>query len=148
MSHRVIIVLFLLMLSMLSAVEENVLLGEWIMDDGKIRSHAFQEPDSSYSAVITWMKKPNFPDAHPKAGQPATDVRNPDESLRTRPVIGIKFLNGLEFNGKLWKHGRFYYPRTGKSYYCSISVKSAEVAVLRISLDIWGKLGKDYYWYR
>ena len=46
-------------------------------------------------------------------GAPTTDVRNPDASLRRRPLVGTAVLSGFSASGA---GGRAYDPKTGRSY--------------------------------
>lgn len=49
-------------------------------------------------------------------GVPRTDVNNPDRSLRKRPLAGLVTLWGFSHAGSVWKGGRAYDPKSGKSY--------------------------------
>lgn len=57
---------------------------------------------------IVWI---NDPDA-----ASLTDTENPDETLRTRPLIGLQMLYGFEARKDQWKKGRIYDPEAGKTY--------------------------------
>jgi uncharacterized protein (DUF2147 family) len=47
---------------------------------------------------------------------PDHDVNNPDPALRGRKIVGLPILTGFEAGGNLWKGGRAYDPKSGKSY--------------------------------
>lgn len=47
---------------------------------------------------------------------PRTDINNPDKSLRDRPLTGLVTLWGFSRAGPVWKGGRAYDPKSGKSY--------------------------------
>src|SRR5512139_3361495 len=51
-----------------------------------------------------------------KPGHPDTDVRNPDPSLRRKPLIGLQILSGFVPDGDRWDQGSIYDPESGKSY--------------------------------
>ena len=53
---------------------------------------------------------------------PATDVRNPDRRLRSRPIIGLLTLSGFVRSGAAWTGGRAYDPKSGKSYRASLQL--------------------------
>jgi uncharacterized protein (DUF2147 family) len=53
---------------------------------------------------------------------PATDVRNPDRPLRSRPIIGLLTLSGFVRSGAVWTGGRAYDPKSGKSYRASLQL--------------------------
>lgn len=47
----------------------------------------------------------------------ATDARNPDPALRSRPLVGVRILSGFTPNGPgRWTGGRIYNPEDGRSY--------------------------------
>jgi uncharacterized protein (DUF2147 family) len=51
----------------------------------------------------------------PTPGRPRTDIKNPNASQRSRPLVGLALLSGFEDAGDLWK-GTIYDPESGKSY--------------------------------
>ncbi len=56
----------------------------------------------------------------------ARDVKNPDEALRSRKLIGSDLLWGFEPDGEnLWTGGRIYDPTSGKTWKCQFSVGNA-----------------------
>jgi len=48
-------------------------------------------------------------------GDPLLDTENPDESLRTTPILGMNLLAGYSYKGKRWQ-GKIYDPETGSTY--------------------------------
>ncbi|NNF79145.1 MAG: DUF2147 domain-containing protein [Rhizobiales bacterium] len=61
---------------------------------------------------VVWLKAPTD-----DAGRPKTDVKNPDKTLRNRPVLGLKIIAGLKFdadNASL--KGKVYNADDGKVY--------------------------------
>jgi uncharacterized protein (DUF2147 family) len=50
------------------------------------------------------------------AAAPKADVHNPDPRLRNRPLLGLVTLSGFTRSGAMWKGGRAYDPKSGKSY--------------------------------
>lgn len=53
---------------------------------------------------------------------PRTDVRNPDEALRTRPLVGLPVLTGFSRDGAQWTGGRAYDAKTGRSYKAKLAL--------------------------
>ena len=47
--------------------------------------------------------------------KPTTDSNNPNQALRSRPILGMVFLTGFSPADDRWK-GRIYDPESGKSY--------------------------------
>ena len=53
----------------------------------------------------------------PETGEPKLDKKNPDESLRDRPIMGVKMLKGFTKKDDVtYVDGTIYSPRTGKTY--------------------------------
>ncbi len=48
-------------------------------------------------------------------GEPLVDINNPDETLRTQPILGLDLLAGYAYNGKRWQ-GKIYDPESGSTY--------------------------------
>ncbi len=56
-------------------------------------------------------------------GKPKTDIRNPDPSKRTRPIIGMVVMSGFTRNGEThWENGTIYDPRNGSTYSCTLDM--------------------------
>jgi uncharacterized protein (DUF2147 family) len=52
---------------------------------------------------------------------PRTDVNNPQASLRSRPLVGVKVLSGFVPAGGMWVNGHAYDPKSGRSYRASLA---------------------------
>lgn len=52
----------------------------------------------------------------PVAGRPATDVKNPNRALRSRPLAGLVILDGFTRSATGWVNGRIYDPNSGNTY--------------------------------
>ena len=55
-------------------------------------------------------------------GIPHTDVHNPDQQLRSRPLVGLPILSGFTWDGRQWTGGQIYDPKTGRTYRSKLSV--------------------------
>ncbi len=64
--------------------------------------------DATPCGEIVWIDAPD--------AASLTDVENPDEALRGRPLLGLEMLYGFEAKKDQWKKGRIYDPETGKTY--------------------------------
>lgn len=70
---------------------------------------------NEYKAIVVW-----FDDSDDKS-QPMNlrcDIKNLNETLRTRKIIGMEIMHGLVFNEdeEEWQDGRIYDSRTGKNW--------------------------------
>lgn len=74
------------------------------------------------------------------------DQHNPDPSLRSRDVLGIVNIRGLQYKNGAYVGGKIYDARSGKFYKCKITIKD-DVLHLRGYLGI-ALLGKTTTWVR
>ena len=80
---------------------------------------------------IVWLKRPNDKD-----GKPRLDVKNDDESLRKRPMLGLKVIWGLEDQGGgEWEDGDIYNARDGETYDGEVEVINANT--IEVSGCVW-----------
>lgn len=88
--------------------------GLWMTDDGKalVRIAPCGAQLCGRIAQVT--------DPDPKV--PKTDVNNPDPRRRGRPILGLTILSGFTRSGAVWKGGRAYDPKSGKSYMSSLQL--------------------------
>jgi uncharacterized protein (DUF2147 family) len=114
--------------------------GKWLTEEGK--GHVvFENCGSRLCGKIVWLKEPK--DA---AGKPLVDGLNEDQSLRGRPIIGLK-LTELEANGSgTWK-GVIYNPEDGKSYKAEAAIQK-DGSLLVKGCVLGGLLCDDQTWTR
>jgi uncharacterized protein (DUF2147 family) len=92
---------------------------------------------------LIWFARPN--DA---LGRPLEDVKNPDPSLRNRPLLGLPVLSGLTPAGHgEWNEGEIYNPDDGKSYQALASVEGDGTLHTRAYV-VLPVLGKTLVWTR
>lgn len=63
------------------------------------------------------------------------DSKNPDEARRNKGLVGLEFLKNFSPDGKNWKGGEIYDPKTGKTYSASIKWAGPH------ALDVRGFIG-------
>jgi len=82
--------------------------GLWLTDDGK--GLVRMEPCGTHicGRIVKVL------DTGPAV--PRTDSQNPDPRLRKRPLAGLVTLWDFSRSGSMWKGGRAYDPKSGKSY--------------------------------
>lgn len=90
--------------------------GTWRTDDGKglVRIGRCGAQTCGWIASVL--------DRRP--GVPTTDVHNPDPKLRNRPLLGLPTLTGFAREGAVWKGGRAYDPKTGRSYRATLELNT------------------------
>ena len=102
----------------------DAILGEWLSQekDGKIV--IFKQGDL-YFGKISWGKA---------SGK--KDVKNPEEKLRSRDLLGAVILKNFKFTGSSWENGTIYDPNSGKTYDCILKIKDGNK-----TLDLRGFVG-------
>ncbi len=88
--------------------------GTWRTDDGKgvVRIGACGARTCGWIAQVL--------DRRPEV--PTADVNNPDPRLRGRPMLGLPTLTGFTREGAVWKGGKAYDPKSGRSYDASLQL--------------------------
>ncbi|RFS14814.1 DUF2147 domain-containing protein [Emticicia sp. C21] len=124
----------LLLFSTLSFAQD-ITQGTWYNQEKSGKIQFFKQGDK-YFGKIVWLKEPN------EAGKPRTDKQNPDEKLRTRPLIGLVNLKNFKQTDKdSWEDGEVYDPKNGKTYSCKMTLTSPTTLDVRgfIGLSIIGR---------
>ena len=88
------------------------LTGTWLIQDGtaKVRIVACGE---AICGTVVWLSSPN--DA--ATGRPQTDKLNADPEKRSRPMLGVGVVLGMQRNSEANKwFGRIYNPDDGNTY--------------------------------
>jgi len=70
------------------------------------------------------------------------DDKNPDERLRNRPLADVIILKDFEYAGQgRWGKGTIYDPNNGKTYRCTITMKSEDRIKVRgfIGISLIGR---------
>jgi uncharacterized protein (DUF2147 family) len=118
-----ILVLWLIFPVMALAVESDDILGEWVTEGGSSRVEIFKK-DHHYFGKIVALKNPDYlpGEAEGEEGTPRLDLHNPDETLRSRPLVGVELVQDFRFDKEMWVDGRIYDPENGKDYSCKISL--------------------------
>ena len=113
-------------------MEQDITRGVWFNEEkeAKIR---FYEQDGKLYGKIVWLKEPK--------SQTMTDTNNPRPELRGRPLIGLVILKGFEKDGKNWKNGDIYDPKSGKTYSSTIKWAGENQLNIRgyIGVSLMGK---------
>jgi Uncharacterized protein conserved in bacteria (DUF2147) len=81
--------------------------GNWALEDPNDTAFRFEPCGVQICARVVALGAPG-PDS-----VPATDARNPNPSLRTRPVCGLQVIQGLTPDRSGWKGGSAYNPGDG-----------------------------------
>lgn len=90
------------------------ILGDWISTDHSVAVKVFKV-NNQYQAKVVWF------DEKLGSGKPMEsryDHENPDPNLRTRKIIGMPILSGLQYNPKYnsWENGKIYDASSGRTW--------------------------------
>jgi uncharacterized protein (DUF2147 family) len=119
MKHLTRILLLLSILCGLTAYAQQSgdgIAGNWITGTGEAKVNIFKTGNQYYGSIV-WLKNPL------ENGKPKVDRNNPEEKLRTRPLLGLLLLRGFTYEGdNVWVDGKIYDPKNGKDYSCKITL--------------------------
>ncbi len=95
-------------------VKADDVVGVWWNKDKDAHIKIYKE-NGKYYGKIVWLKNP----IDEETGKPKLDKHNDDESLRTRPIMGMLVLKDFVFDGDdEWEDGQIYDPKSGNTYSC------------------------------
>lgn len=115
--------------------EADGIVGTWFNQKGSAKIKIFLSSTGEYYGTIVWLK--NTLDEH--TGKPRTDKHNPDEKLRSKPLLGLMILRGFKYKGdEIWEEGQIYDPNTGHDYSCKMKLKDPN------TLDVHGYIGLSF----
>ena len=108
----VFLLFFVTQISAQTAKED--ILGRWISTDKNVAVYVYRE-GNNFKVKVIWF------DERLGSGTPMNsrhDTHNPDVKLRTRKVLGMDILNGLNFNSKnqRWENGKIYDASSGRTW--------------------------------
>lgn len=117
------------------------ILGVWLSSNGQAHLQIYKEGDK-YFGKLVWLKEPNN-----AKGTPKMDANNPDEVLRTKPLLGLVILRNFIYDDGEWSGGRIYDPQNGKEYKSYMKLKDAKTLNLRGYIG-FSLLGRTEVWTR
>jgi uncharacterized protein (DUF2147 family) len=114
--------LFSMVLSGLALADEGAS-GVWKLNSGKVTVRIAPCGPSLCGAIVGLAKPLD------KKGQPKVDKRNPNESLRSRPLMGLTVLANMKPAGENRWQGTIYNADDGRTYssYMNVSGNSMKV---------------------
>ena len=78
-----------------------------------------------FCGKITWLKNPKN-----EQGADKVDLKNPDEKLKVRKILGLEILSGFKYKDEHnWEGGKIYDPKNGKTYSCKMKMEGNELKV-------------------
>ena len=117
--------------------EMGGVIGTWITQDEDAKIEIADCGDGTPCGKIVWVA-PNVPGG-------GLDQNNPDATLRTRSLIGVKIIWGYAAKNQAWKHGQIYNPQDGKTFRSSLKLASQDQLIVKGCL---GPLCRSNVWTR
>ena len=145
MKKILLLCLTLLLASLTNLASAQTLspLGVWTNSEKKATFEIYKCGDKLCGKIVT-LATPN----DPATGKPTTDTVNPDPKLRTRPRLGMVFMQGFSYDGdNKWDNGKIYDPETGKTYSCYMKMDSANKMEVKGYIG-FSLIGKSQTWTR
>ena len=117
--------------SRLASAQTLTPLGVWTDAEKKATFEIYKCGDKLCGKIVG-LTVPN----DPATGKPKTDTPNPNPKLRSRPRLGLVFMDGFKYDDdNKWDDGKIYDPETGKTYSCYMKMKTAN------TMEVKGYIG-------
>jgi len=118
-----------------SAQNADAIIGKWLNPSGEGQVEIYKK-GNKFFGKLAWIKFPN--DA---SGKPKTDAKNPEETLRSRPELGLELLKDFTFNGEnVYEGGTIYDPKSGKTYSCKMTIDGKKLKIRGyVGISLFGR---------
>ncbi|WP_316818495.1 DUF2147 domain-containing protein [Pedobacter nyackensis] len=141
MKHLTFMLLFTAISFAGFAQNKDAIVGKWLNASGEAHVEITKRGDK-YFGKIVWLKDPKD-----EKGTVKTDIKNPDESLRSKPILGLEILKNFVFDDGKWTDGKIYDPKSGKTYSCNMTLKGNDILNMRGYVGI-SLIGRSETWKR
>jgi uncharacterized protein (DUF2147 family) len=113
-------------------------IGTWVTQKGGAHIQ-IKDCGGKLCGTIVWLKNPLD-----KNGKDSVDSKNPDQTLRTRKLLGLPMLNGFAHDSddsNVWSGGEIYNPSNGKTYSCKMTMETPNTLLVRgyVGLSVFGE---------
>jgi len=125
------------------AASDSAVLGTYLVENGDAHIELGACGDRLCGSIV-WLRR-----AMDEDGATPLDIYNPEPALRSRPILGLRILEGLEpaaAPGR-WVGGRIYDPESGKTYRCKLRFDGEDRVRLRGYVGV-SLLGRTTEWTR
>ncbi|OWP63711.1 SIGNAL peptide protein [Hymenobacter amundsenii] len=133
-----LLALLLVFLTSVAALADNsdAVVGVWKNGEGTGMIQIYKSGDKYFGRLV-WLKVANNPD-----GTPRTDINNPNESARKKPLRGLVNMRDFKYVGdNKWEDGQIYDPKNGSDYSCEITLTDPNTLEVRgfIGVSLFGR---------
>lgn len=140
MRHLSIMLLLTVICFSARGQKSDEILGQWANSTGEAQIE-ISKKGSKYFGKIVKLKEPN------ENGKPKTDTKNPNASLRNKPILGLELLKDFVYEDGKWVDGSIYDPKSGKTYSCTMTMKENGQLSMRGYIGI-SLVGRSEIWKR
>lgn len=123
------------------AQKKDAILGQWVNSSGEAHINVSKKGEKYYGKIV-WLKAEKD-----EKGVVKTDLKNPDESLRSKPILGMEILRDFVYEDGKYTDGKIYDPKSGKTYSCNMTLKDNGDLNMRGYVGI-SLLGRTEIWKR
>ncbi len=110
--------------------------GQWYNPERTTKIQIYRNSAGRYDGKIAWLREPN------ENGRPKLDKDNPDQGLRSRPLLDLLILRNLRSQGSnKYDGGTIYDPESGNTYSCKAELTGPNTLKMRgfIGLSLLGR---------
>jgi uncharacterized protein (DUF2147 family) len=110
--------------------------GNWLTAEGESKIEIYRCDSVTLCGKIVWLRDPL------KNGKPVVDDKNPEDTLRSRPVMGLELLRGFTYAGDgVWSGGKIYDPKSGNDYSAKMTLVDSANLDLRgyVVIPLFGR---------
>ncbi|MFT4152599.1 DUF2147 domain-containing protein [Parafilimonas sp.] len=120
MKYITVIALLLSALTLTAQNNPDAILGKWESSEKNLIVEVYKQ-HNNFQARIIWFNNPGNL-------LPETDIKNPDKDLRSRKIVGMDVLSGLEYNAKQnrWTGGKIYDCTSGHTWSATVWLASPD----------------------
>ena len=112
----------------------DLILGRWLSDNERSIVEFFKQ-DGKYFARTVWLAEP-----YDENGELKKDLKNPEESLRDRVLLGLVCIKDFIFSGnQTYEGGTGYAPKFGKTLNGSIKLLDEKTLELTVKVAFFTK---------
>jgi uncharacterized protein (DUF2147 family) len=98
-------------------------LGNWLNAEKDARIEIYKTGNKYYGKII-WGKNIFNPD-----GSSRTDLKNPNEKLKSRLLLNLVILTNFTYDDGEWNGGKIYDPKSGKTYSCFMKLDGSNLKI-------------------
>ena len=139
MKYLSVFILFLLFYVDVHSQNKDAIVAKWVNSTGEAHLEITKRSDK-YFGKIVWLKDPKD-----EKGNIKTDYQNPNPSLRSKPIVGLEILKDFVYEDGKWTDGNIYDPKSGKTYSCTMTIKSNGDLSMRGYIGI-SLIGRSELW--